>query len=282
MNEFLPARYDERIERLTLGIEPVDALRRTRVAWPVELAIDRAPRNPELARDDMYGLTTATDGLQRIRRRNSCRFVISTSDEVTKSPIALRVNDPARRFVPRRISYAVPADPKDRRFRIRRPALFPGATYDVDETATGLRGFVTWKSGPTSRPVRWARVEATVGGARVGYAHGDDRGEFLLLLGSRAGGLGDLPVPLRARVTVFAPQVPPSLPIGDADAFSDLPVETHAIAGNPDVVSGGTTLPTIDISGIPVPYVSTAVSFRDVTFELGRLRTDEAKFFMTV
>jgi hypothetical protein len=97
-----------------------------------------------------------------------------------------------------------------------------------------------------------------------------------------AGGLGDLPAPLRARVTVFAPQVPPALPPPDADFFSDLPVEAHDVPGNPDTVSSGLILPTIEISGVPVAYVSTAVSVRDVTFELGRLRTDEAKFSMAV
>lgn len=277
MNLFLPAGYDERIERLTLGIEPVDALRGLRVAPPLELAIDRAPIDPSRSIDDLYGLTEATDGLRRPSRRNSCRYLVVASDDVA-SPIPLRVNDPTRRFVPRRVHYAVPANIQDRRFRIRRPALFPGAAYDVDEASTGLRGRVKWSSAASSPPLRWARVEATIGGRRVGYAHGDDRGEFLLLLGSLAGGLGDLPVPLRARVTVFAP---PAMPARTADYFSDLPIDRHAPADAADDISPGVTLPAIAINGVTVSYQSTAASSRDVTFELGRIRTDEPAFFMS-
>lgn len=277
MNLFLPSRYDERIERLTLGIEPVDALRGLRVAPPLDVAIDRAPIAPSRSRDDIYGLTEATDGLRRPVRRNSCRYLVMASDEIA-SPVPLRVNDPTRRYVPRRLHYAVPASAQERRFRIRRPALFPGAAYDVDETATGLRGRVLWSSAVNALPVRWARVEATMGAIRVGYAHGDDRGEFLLLLGSLAGGLGDLPVPLRARVTVYAP---PVMPARTADYFSDLPIERHGAAAAPDDISAGMTLPTIDINGITLSYLSTADSSREVTFELGRLRTDEPAFFMS-
>lgn len=278
MNEFLPERYDERIERLALGIEPIDAIRGVRVAPLVTVTVDRPPVNPTRAIDDIYGLSEASQGLSRPSRHHSCRYVVTASDAL-KSPIALRFNDETRRYVPRRIRYAVPADIKDRRFRIHRPALFPGAAYDVDEAATGLRGRVTWTSADKAPPVRWARVEAKIGVTRVGYAHGDDRGEFLLLLGSLAGGLGDLPVPLVAQVTVFAP---PAIPPIGADVFGDLPVDTHEVPSAADVVSAGTAMPVIEIMGNPENYVATADSSRPVTFELGRLRTDEPKFFMAV
>jgi hypothetical protein len=284
VNEFLPSRYDERIERLVLGIEPVDALRGGRVGSPIEVALDRPPAQPRHAPDDLYGLSDATEPSARVRRHRSSRYVVVASDEV-RIPVALRINDPTRRFVPRRIRYAVPLNVNDSRFRVRRPALFPGAAYDIDETATGLRGRVTWTSAPTSPVVRWARVEATINGARVGYAHGDDRGEFLLVLGSAAGGLGDLPRPLRAVVTVFAPPVQPAR---GADVFSDLPLQPHRVAGDPDIVSPGTTHAaaagdpaTFVIGAGDVNYVSTADSSREVTFELGRLLTAQPGFFMT-
>jgi hypothetical protein len=277
VNEFLPSRYDERLDRLALGIEPVDALRGLRIGSPITVTVDREPQNARRDPDDIYGLSEASQGLGKVRRRPSCRFVVLIRDELD-SPIALRFNDPTRRYVPRRIRYAVLANIRDRRFRVRRPALFPAAAYDVDETATGLRGRITWtESGEV--PVRWARVEATIGGTRVGYAHGDDRGEFLLLLGSRAGGLGDLPVPLRAQVTVFAP---PVMPPRGRDVFSDLPIETHPASAAPDTVSAGTALPSIVLNGVPEHYVASAVSTREVTFELGRLLTDQPKFFMAV
>jgi hypothetical protein len=38
----------------------------------------------------------------------------------------------------------------------------------------------------------------------------------------------------------------------------------------------------IEIGGVLMNYGSTAQSTREVTFELGRLRTNEPKFFMAV
>src|SRR5207237_5958036 len=104
MNEFLPSRYDERIERLALGVEPVDAMRDGRVAPLVAVTIDREPPAPVRALDDIYGLSEGSGGLKKIRRRHSCRFVVLARDGLT-SPIALRFNDPSRRYVPRRIRY---------------------------------------------------------------------------------------------------------------------------------------------------------------------------------
>jgi hypothetical protein len=124
------------------------------------------------------------------------------------SPIAIRMYDAARRFVPRRISYPLPVAIASQGppSRVRRPVLYPGAAYDVPQTATGIRGRVTWNQPAVNEvPARWVRVEAAINGEVVGRAHGDDRGEFLLLLRSEAGGLGDLPVPLVAQVTVFGP-----------------------------------------------------------------------------
>jgi hypothetical protein len=150
--------------------------------------------------------------------------------------------------------------------------MFPGAAYDTSETATGLRGRAVWAPPPGDAPVRWARVEATVNGTRVGRAQGDDRGEFLLLLDSAAGGIGDLPVPLTARITVFAPPAPPvpTDPDQARDPLWDLPVELLAGLADPDDVSTGERL--------PAGYVSTASSTRTVTFEPGRLSSEEPAF----
>jgi hypothetical protein len=181
--------------------------------------------------------------------------------------------DAARRFVPRRISYPVPAGaatlpPPS---RVRRPALYPGAAYDLAQTATGIRGRVTWSQSTVNEvPARWVRVEAVISGQLVGRAYGDDRGEFLLVLRNEAGGLGDLPVPLVAQVTVFGPPAPVPVPVDDP--FGDLPLET--LAADPDTISPGESL--------PVGYASTALSSRPVTFELGRLLTNQDKFFFSV
>ena len=273
MNAFLPALFDERIERLILGIEPVDAQRGSRIAHPIDLRRDGVPYlDGSVPIETFDGTPDPLGYLSVVPRHNSCRHAIVYPPGL-KSPIGIRLFDRERRFVPRRLSYPVPADvtlagPPS---RIRRPALFPGAAYDVSPTATGLRGRITWKQAAANEvPVRWARVRASIGGQIVGWAHGDDRGEFLLMLDNDAGGLGDLPAPLAATVTVFGPAAP--VPIPADDPLGDLPLE--ALAADPDDVSDGRKLPP--------GYAATAHSTRSVTFELGTLLTGQPKFFFNV
>ena len=122
--------------------------------------------------------------------------------------------------------------------RAWRPFLFPGAGYDVPAAATGVRGLVT-RAG---EPVRWTRVEASVAGEVIGRAHGDDRGEFLLVLGQNPQAAAELVSPLAVTITVFARD--PALPVDRGDALADLPVETPAGPGaTPDDVSAGIDLP---------------------------------------
>jgi hypothetical protein len=276
VNEFLPPQFVERIERLVLGIEPLDALRRSRIPHPLDLVIDGAPllnggahRPREISWDAVFGLPDPIGRLAEVPRHNSCRHALLFKPGI-KSPIAIRLFDWTRRFVPRRISYPIPADihtvaPPS---RVRRPALFPGAAYAISETVTGLRGRVTWNEPELNEvPARWVRVEARIDGQIVGRAHGDDRGEFLLILDGAAGGVGDLPAPLVAEVTVFGPAIRPPIPANDP--FGDLPVEV--LAGDPDDISPG--------EQIPLGYMANAHSGRPVIFELGRLLTDQPKFF---
>ncbi len=277
MNAFLPELFVEHLDRLMLGIEPVDAQRAARIAQPIEVAIDGVPRtssaawipvDPAQAWDRLFGFPDAIGALTRIPRHDSCRHALVYRPSLT-SPIAIRMFDRHRRFAPRRISYPVPASIATPTSRIRRPALYPGAAYAVGDAATGMRGRVTWnQAGADELPVRWVRVQASINGQVVGRAHGDDRGEFLLLLDPSAGGLGDLPTPLTAQVTVFAPAVPPPLPADDP--LGDLPLET--LVADPDDVSPGQKLPP--------GYASTASSSRPVDFTWGRLLTQQAKFFI--
>jgi len=270
VNEFLPQVFVEKIERLVLGIEPTDALRGARIAHPIDLVIDGTPYPPgEASWESLAGMPDPIGTLAKIPRHNSCRHALIFKPGV-KSPIAIRMYDRERRFVPRRIIYPIPADihtpaPPS---RVRRPALFPGAAYAISESVTGLRGRVTW-SQPTANevPARWVRVDARIEANLVGRAYGDDRGEFLLVLDSEAAGLGDLPSPLAVQVTVFGPAAP--LPISPQDPFSDLPLET--LAADPDDVSPGEKLPP--------GYAATAHSSRVVNFELGKLLTNQDKFF---
>jgi hypothetical protein len=278
MNLFVPERFEEHIERMALGIEPIDALRNGRAAHRIDVAIDGVPLPLPRVLRRQRGLPEGTDVLVRVPRHDSCLHAFLYRKGL-KSPIKLRFNDKTRRFVPRRISYAIPAAITTPSPRVRRPAFFGGAAYDVSETATGLRGRVTWTS-TSETPARWVRVEATLNGNLVGYAHGDDRGEFLLLLRSRAGGLGGLPSPLRVLVTIFgppAPPVPPTPRLPKEDPLWDLPLEEIGLVG-PDDVSPGQKRPPVPFAA--GTYVSTPDSTRaNVTFTLGAIRTDEPKFF---
>jgi len=270
MNEFLPERFVEKIERLVLGIEPTDALRGARIARPIDLVIDGVPYPPiEMPWEDAMGFPNPVGTLHEIDRHNSCRPRADFKPGV-KSPIAIRMYDRFRRFAPRRISYPIPADIHTPAppLRMRRPALFPGAAYPISESVTGLRGRVTWnQSSANEVPARWVRVEAKVGEQVVGRAYGDDRGEFLLILDSEAAGIGDLPAPLIAQVIVFGPPAPVAIPADDP--AGDLPLEV--LAADPDDVSPGEKLPP--------GYAATASSQRPVTFQLGRILSNQPKFF---
>ena len=275
MNEFLPSHFAERVDRLMLGIEPLDALRVGRIAQPIDIVLDGvpypspAPSGPEQAWDQAMGFPDSIGDLTEIPRHNSCRHALLFKPGM-KSPVVIRMFDRQRRFAPRRVSYSVPADIHTPSPRVRRPALYPGAAYDAIDAFTGMRGRVTWnQSAANEVPARWVRVEARIGGQVVGRAHGDDRGEFLLLLDSSAGGLGDLPSPptVTAQVTVFGPAAPAPIPANDP--LGDLPVEI--LLADPDDVSPGEKLPP--------GYASTAGSSRAVEFQLGTLLTNQQKFF---
>ena len=231
MNEFLPSRFVENVQRLAIGLEPIDAALRLRPSYPIDVTFDVAPL--ELRRP-------------AIDHHRTGLHVLLYSPMLT-SPVDLRLVDPARRYVPRRLRIpiltkaAAEAAPPAR--RVRRPVMFPGAAYDVAD-ATGVRGRVV-RGG---KAMRWARVVARLRGAGpvVGRAHGDDRGEFLLLIGAEAGPIGDLDPPLKVEVTVLGPANPP-VPITPdqprIDPLWDLPLENAAPPGNPDPVSSGEQQP---------------------------------------
>lgn len=240
--------YVEAIQRLALGIELVDPVRVRRVHRAVSVSVER-PIGVELVRH-ASALHTLTYG------------------RATSSPVRLHVSDPTRRFVARRLElpFATEQDVLDGEEagteipvgeRVRRIALFPGAAYDVPARTTALRGRVV--SG--DEPVRWARVEATLAGRDdvLWRAQGDDRGEFLLVVGPDTTNFGDLVSPLELDVTVVAPD-----PAAAADA--DPPLEVAPAPGAPDDVSTGEARPD--------DYDPGLVETRTVPLPLGRVTSD--------
>jgi hypothetical protein len=271
MNTIIPDAYDEGLHRLALGLELIDAARQGRIARPIRATRDGTPRPASRTRpwwrDDPR---FAADGLRRIDRHNSSLFTLLFTPGV-KDRVAVRLDDPGRRFVPRRLAIPIPteagADARPYTDRVRRPALFPGAAYDVSESATGLRGRVV----RDNRPMRWARVEARTAGANgvvVGRAHGDDRGEFLLLLGTSPAVAG---TPIA--VTVYGPAAAPAPATPDLpglDPLWDLPLEVVPAPDDPggDRVSTGEALPAGYVAG----------PSRTVPLPLGAIRSETAPF----
>jgi hypothetical protein len=267
MNQFLPSRYDENIQRLALGLEPIDAMRLRRVAQPLRVEVESPPR---------------ASAKPPVQRHPSCLHALLYYPALVDS-VDIRIFehfDPQetewqyhlpRQFVPRRFRIPLHSEATVDTFpythRVRRPYMFPGAAYDLDSCATGIRGLVL-RGGA---PMRWARVTAVLGDQFVGRAHGDDRGEFLLLIDSNAVPGGDLVSPVNLQVNVFGPAVipvpvTPDLP--SRDPFWDLPQEMPPAPGLADLVSTGQTP--------PAGYTATTGS--NIDFFVGELRSAPAPF----
>lgn len=273
MNAVVPEVYLERLQRLAVGFEPLDAARGGRLPHPVRFEVERPlPRPPVEPREPFRRVVRRGDVYPVIDRHDSCLYALLYQPALRDGSIDLRIYDHRRRYVPRRLRVPLltvaQAEANPFTHRVRRPALFPGAAYDICERVTGLRGRVL-RGGA---PMRWARVEATLPATAtlVGRAHGDDRGEFLLLLDARSAPGVELGDPLAVRVTVSGPAVAPVPAPADLpaqDPLWDLPVEALPTPGDPDPVSAGTTL--------PAGFVSTLTSTRIIPFRLGRLISAE-------
>jgi len=264
VNEFLANDWIERVDRLALGLEPIDAGCRTRIAHPIQVTFDEEARGVVRSKVD---------------RHDSClHALLYRQPGVTEEKrVRLRFVERDRRFVPRLISFPIlkvtTAQARDYRNRVRRPVLFPGAAYDITCGTTGIRGRVE-RNG---KPMRWARVRAKLDGTitAVGYAHGDDRGEFLLLISSGASMVGDLVSPLAIRVDVFGPAVPPvanpaTLPL--MDPLWDLPEEAAQELDTTDPEDDPIS------AGESAPANYTATTGRTIDVPLGRIHSETAAF----
>jgi hypothetical protein len=268
MNNFVPDRFEELVHRLALGIEPIDAQRGRRLSYDLQVGYD-----------------LALAGLRRppIERHNSNLFALRYQRGVPDStgqvdlrffdlsePVYKPDND-RRRIVPRRLRIPIldevdveaqeAVDRLQFRRRIRRPVFFPGAAYDMTATATGMRGRVI-RDG---EPMRWARVIARLTGSTVvvGRAHGDDRGEFLLLINAAVTAGSSWPDPLEIEVSVFGPDpFPPVVPpeVKARDPLWDLPPETMVAPDMAvdDVATG---------KAVPTTYIE--IASENITFKLG-------------
>jgi len=261
VNQYLPASYAETVWRLAAGIDPACALGGAAPLPGVQLALERVPKpHPVPAGAGAIGNYEVGIGLPTVRRNSTGRFAITYSVPGLTSPLAVRLYDTGRRYVPRRFRLPVP----DRAAvvaaeqaaesapwppipsRVFRPVMYPGANRGPQAGATIVRGRVLRGDGSIAR---WARISAVDAdhGYPLGWAHGDDRGEFYLVLESSDAGLFT-PGSALARVTLTisvrpAPAAIDSPAESQADPLWDLEPEVLPAPGSADTVSGGRTPP---------------------------------------
>ena len=284
MNQFLPSRYLEFVEQLALGIEPMDALQARPLSYQLRvehdvthLGLRRPPIEHHLSNRYALryqpGLLTTVD--LRFFDLPDGRY-IPEHDRRRIVPRRLRIPILTRtevETVEANEAQAANKNARDFRRRIRRPWFFPGAAYDFNATTTGLRGRVT-RSG---KPMHWARIVAKLAGTNlvVGRAHGDDRGEFLLLINSAMTTGSALPKPLNIAVTVLGPAIPPTPSTPDVptlDPLWDLPLEILTAPGTADPVATGEQPPAQNY---------TATVTRTMEFSLGKCLSGAEDFVIT-
>jgi hypothetical protein len=287
-NLFLDSSFSEHIRQGALAVELWDAPRLQRLARRVDVTVDAPPPTLPTWLRDQDPSTTVDDLLPRLPRRGLYLHGIFYGPSLTKlQQLTLRINDRTRYFVPRRIQYPIVNPAPDPRvngspphpaFVIRPTYLYPGAAYSYSTGATGIRGVVQYGAGPTV--VRWARIEAFNAGTNelVGRAHGDDRGEFLLLLGSNAGPQGaavDPTIPID--IVVWAPPVPAPATYA-TDPLGDVVVEIvgAAVPDSDPLVK----LPKLDsvAAGAVPPTGYTSKTFPGVNVPLAQVVTNLPAF----
>jgi hypothetical protein len=267
------------VHRLAFGLEVADAVRGGLA--DVVVAEETVPTPYALPKSRDVGAMGAHDqtlGLPRLSRgRRPGRFRrLYRTESATESSVTVRIADGTRRYVPRRliIRFDPLTDVLAREGRgdpwtpvVHRVAVFPGCGFGPHGATTGLRGRVLHAHAP----VPWVRVTArheTIDQV-VGWAHGDDRGEFLLIL--RPGPTA-LAVPaafrLPIRLTIAAPPAsPPATPLGvPDDPLARLVAEE--LTSQPNDVSPGTVPPP----GYTTPLETT------VELRLGRLLSPPTPF----
>lgn len=277
MNVFLPETYVEGIQRLALGLEPRDALTGGRVPHFVTAALEDVPQ-PVTSWRNLQPGDDIDDYLPAMDRHASSHYAVIYQAGL-KIPVDVRLFDRERKFVPRRLRIPIKAeaevvaadDPSKPQVpitsRVLRPLLFPGAAYDVTELATGLRGRVVSAGG---QPLRWARVEARLvsTGELLGRAHGDDRGDFLLVVQLDPGHVGAPDDPLDVQLTLYGPNPAPAPAYAlqpQVDPLWDLPLEL------PNIPPPGVDDPVAAGVQPPPNYVASAGGPATVSLPLGRI-----------
>jgi hypothetical protein len=297
------------LHRLALGVEPVDAFTRALIGRGIRVGREL----PQVRRRFRPG-TGLLDPLARRRdhaleHNGTGRFKLRHGPGLGDADtVIVRVDDPWRRYVPRRFQVPIwtfdevtasedwpattqtPAKPPTGPFvgtrsRMLRPWLLPGAAYALPGGTTGLRGRVT-RAG---QPLPWPRVEAVLDDANdnvvLGRAHGDERGEFLVVVTGEA---APVPLPLTTVAILLVlygpPPAPGSPPDDDAlpadDPLVGLPLEPMVRPSNPPV-PGEFNTPLLRGETLPATYVASTTPPPALSLDVGRVRSEPVPFPFT-
>jgi hypothetical protein len=267
------------LHRLALGVEPRDHVTSARIGG---IRVDEELPGPEPSDRRRLGLDPLTvPSTLRPFEPSGGRYKLRHGPRVRES-FTLRVHDPLRRYVPRRFVVTLwPAadlavadeDPPQGPFipvlsRVVSPWLLPGAAYRLPRTVTAIRGRVT----SAGRSVRWPRIRAhaPASGEVLGHTHGDERGEFLLLLPRGGGGFwppadGLLPVELAltAAPSALPPPTAEQLAARQLDPLADLAEEPVPRSQNPPL-PGDLDNPLLRGEAEPADYVESDPTARPV------------------
>jgi len=239
-------RHADVLHRLALAIDCRDSVTHQRVTTEVRIGreVPRAVLSP------------------RHDRAWPCRDLIARAvgralimlDLRAPTKVRLRIADPRRRYVARRfdlplwtlseiLDHESAGSPVPAASRLLSPWLLPGSGAALSRGTTIVRGRVVLGTDP----VRWPRITARGPGQQaVGWAHGDERGEFVLVIEDT--GTLPPPAPTQLPVQLFATARIPSTP-DPFDPYADLTIEPLPRSAAPpgpgdlanDVLRGRTT-----------------------------------------
>ena len=222
------------LHRLALAVKPRDAVTARPVTSGIRVGFETS--RTLAARPRRRGDPTPLDpvlNFPAVPLDTGAAFVLRHGYR-DRTRVTLRVDDPERRWVPRRFviplwtaaeveaTDAVPppaSGPIPAESRLLLPWLLPGPAYPVTPGATGVQLRII-RDGV---PVRWARVEVFgTGGHRIAWAHGDEHGQALLILA----GTGAIPPPAPATFDVaIRVHAPDPGAVDPRDPLADLAVE---------------------------------------------------------
>ncbi|HWC41335.1 MAG TPA: hypothetical protein VHK02_05050 [Actinomycetota bacterium] len=224
--------------RLALGVRCLDA--RTGAPVPV----------PVLVRRELGGPSLSLEPLVRTGTGCTLRYGASVG-----SRVVLRIEDPRRRWLPRRLAVRPPARGRAEASEAIPPGvylgaadrtveawLYPGPAYPLPAGSTGARLRVLRRGAP----VAWPRLEVfEPGGVPAGWAHGDEHGDVLVLTSTT----GTIPPPAPATfpVVVRVHHPDPARPTGQG------PPDPFQVPDTPEAPRPGDRLSTLVAERVTPP-----------------------------